>query len=426
MKKRFLTILVMALVACLCIPAFAYEELPVNPDVTGTVTIWGWNEIPIRQAEPYFYEKFPNVKIEYIPVEWGDYLTKFQTSLAAGMDLPNVTWSDRGIRARIFSIDAFEDLSQEPYNFDVTKQFPYLESGLRNDKGEVVGVEWSLNPTGYAYKRSMAQEFFGTEDPEALHELLPDWEAVCKAGLELNENSDGKRFLLNSISDVAATVFNQNTDELIVDNVINTESLKSILSILVDLRDNKCIDPMLAEGPSLNASYTDDDHMLYSICTWSPHYVFEPNDPEGAGRWGIMIPPGGAYNQGGVSFSIPKQAIDKEAAWAFINWFLVSEEGGWVNKNTAKNYTCLTSLYEDEAYITDVNPFFANQDIGEMFFKTLNNDVEIRPLNIYDPIINEAYSLAQQYIIKENYSADQALEIMVQEMMNKASELKVS
>lgn len=53
---------------------------------------------------------------------------------------------------------------------------------------------------------------------------------------------------------------------------------------------------------------------------WPRDYILEPNAPEGAGNWGFMNPPGGAVDDGGSGFSIPKQCAHIKEAWDVLSW----------------------------------------------------------------------------------------------------------
>ena len=72
-------------------------------DYTGTVLFWTWDDNYSNYMNPAFNEIYPNVAFQTAPVQAGDYLQKIQTSMASGLELPDVIYAESDSRIRTCS-----------------------------------------------------------------------------------------------------------------------------------------------------------------------------------------------------------------------------------------------------------------------------------------------------------------------------------
>ncbi len=57
---------------------------------------------------------------------------------------------------------------------ELADQYPYTKDAVTFD-GKLKGVSWQACPMGFMYRRSMAKEVLGTDDPVKIQEALSDW-----------------------------------------------------------------------------------------------------------------------------------------------------------------------------------------------------------------------------------------------------------
>ena len=80
-------------------------------------------------------------------------------------------------------LDIWEDITKEPYNFDTSQVMDYLIPLETSESGIYVGPECP-SVAGLAYKRELAKEFLGTDDPKELEKMLSDWDSFIEKGKE--------------------------------------------------------------------------------------------------------------------------------------------------------------------------------------------------------------------------------------------------
>ena len=299
-------------------------------DYEGTLTMWGWDDAYFETMTKAFQEKYPNVKFEYTPMANGDTLQKYQTALAAGTELPDVAWAIVDSRAKVFELDMWEDLSAEPYNFDINEVFDYLHPKMVNSKGQVCGIEQSMSPAGLAYRKDLALEYLGTDDPKELEEMMPTWEDFIEKGKEVYEKSGGEVYMMQGLADAQQFIREQGAKSWIEDKTIKvTDVLSRSLELACEMRDNNVVDKLEAWTPAWYASFGEGKHIFAGCAPWSIQFNIIPNDPEGesTGHWALMNAPEGNISWGGTTLGISKTCKDKRLAWEFIKFATLSTEG---------------------------------------------------------------------------------------------------
>ncbi len=389
-------------------------------DYEGTLSMWGWDDTYFNTITEAFNEKYPNVKFEYTPMANGDSLQKYQTALATGTDLPDIGWSIVDSRAKVYELDMWEDLSADPYNFDINEVFDYLHPKMVNSKGQVCGIEQCISPAGLAYRKDLAKEYLGTDDPKELEEMLPDWETFIEKGKEVYEKSDGKVYMFPGVADAQQFIREQGANSWIEGDTIKaTESLRKSIELACEFRDNNTADKLEAWSAAWYASFGEGTHIFAGCATWSVPFTIEPNDPEGeeTGHWGLMSAPEGNISWGGTTLGITKTCKDKRLAWEFIKFATLSTEGAEA-LNSIGFMTSAKKPYEENPELKSYkSKWFGDQDLGKVFLEEIIPNIEARPMNLDDNVIHETLNLVTTSINSDpSMDADAAMDQLKEEL----------
>lgn len=392
----------------------------------GTITMWGWDANYIEVVSKEFNKVYPDIKIELTNVGAEDYLQKVQTTMASGGELPDILWGERNFRGKIFEFDIWENLEKEPYNFDKSRVFDYLEPLTSNAKGETIALEQSLTPGAIAYRRDLAKQYFGTDDPKELEALFPTLDAMIEKGKEVQEKSNGEVYMFSSLGELNEIFTAQSQSPLMNGDVVDvTGKMKEVIENVTKVRDAGIVDKLELWSPQWNASFADGKHIFFPAANWAPQYVIKPNDKEGEGRWGLMKPPGEMYSWGGTVFGISKTSENKELAWKFINWLLLTKEGAEASK-LVNFYVPLKEVYEDPQFVSSEDPFFANQDVGKFWMEEIVPEIEVPVLSANDAVVKDSTNLVLNLLNSDHsVDADEALEKLITEVKAKLPDKKV-
>lgn len=413
MKKRVLAILAAATMAAttFTVPVFAESEEPV------TLTYWGWDSNYYQPLIEAYMESHPNVKIEATATEWGDMLTKAQQALASGSELPTIIPMDITLIGNWKKMGITENLLD--YGLDTSKYNPALIEAATDENGKVVGLFENVCPAGIAYKRDLAKEYFGTDDPDELAEMFSSYDAYIEKGKEVAEKSNGEVFMFHSGQAVAEWLYFASDITNVTDDTINmTEKMTDVMGKLIELRDAGAVDSYQNGTAEANATYADDNHIFYPCPDWALTYYIESNDPEGSGNWGLIKAPVG-YSHGGTAMGISSSATEeqKEAAYDFITWAISSEEGAIVAKDKAGYITQDTTIATDEFCKRSDEEFFGGQDISSLYYKDIASSISIAAPSIFDnDIVSVRNDVAQQVMNDKEMTLDDAVKAAVEEL----------
>ena len=91
---------------------------------------------------------------------------------------------------------------------DMADQYQYTKDIVTDSNGAIKGTTWQATPGLFAYRRSIAKDVLGTDDPEAVQEALADWDkfnavaekAAAKGYKMLSGYDDSYRTFSNNVS----------------------------------------------------------------------------------------------------------------------------------------------------------------------------------------------------------------------------------
>lgn len=404
------------------------EGTQAKQEETVKITYWGWDSNYTKPMKEAFEAANPGYELVVTDVAYPDYISKVQQTAASGGELPDILIGESNLRGPLFQMDIWEDLSQESYGVKAEDYFDYSISRSKNTRGELLGIEQSVSPSAMAYKRSAAKNWLGTDDRAELEQKLATVDDYVAAAKEVQQKSDGKAFLFRSAGSVLGWLYTADTTPLVTaDGKLDfTGKMTAILENGCKLRDAGAMDNFTSDTPQANATYSGDLHIFDPCANWNISNGIKANDAEGSGNWGMIIPAGGGYSNGGTIMGISKTSQNKEAAWKFINWCTNSAEGVKASKELVSYYVPTKKYYEDSAYTTDQDPYFAGQDIGALLYQEILPEIKTSSVTPYDSVVQgEVMLLAQAMMADRSMTPEQLLEKGIADVQSKLPDVVV-
>lgn len=71
---------------------------------------------------------------------------------------------------------------------DMAEQYAYTKEIAKNADGEICASAWQSTPGFFMYRRSIAKEVFGTDEPDDIQEILSTWEKFDDAAARLKDS----------------------------------------------------------------------------------------------------------------------------------------------------------------------------------------------------------------------------------------------
>ena len=261
---------------------------------------------------------------------------------------------------------------------DLSEQYQYTKDIVTVD-GTQKGTTWQATPGLFAYRRSIAKDVLGTDDPDEISAMVSDWDSFIETGKKIKESSGGAVNMIPGIDTLVQPLVNQTglrwRDE---NKLMVQENFTDTIELMLKLKEAEIDAGLDVWTPAWNASFGQGNVFCYPGSCWFQSYVIEPNDPEGSGNWGVAEVPGGAYNWGGIWWGMYNQSENKDAVAAWMKYEL-SKEGAQNKYDLIHFYPGVKSAYEDD-YLNKPNEFFGGENVTELYLKEMDEMTVLRPI----------------------------------------------
>ncbi len=401
----------------------AAEEANTNTESVGTdgekLVIWTLAKDLQTFAEKYVEDH--NVQIETVVIEPADYVTKVQTALNGGQTTPDIIVGEPQMLEDFYDAGYFEDLNQAPYNAqDYASQIvDYVWEVGQDSEGIQRAISYQITPAGIYYRRDIASEVFGTDDPDEIGKLFKDYPTILNTAETLK--SAGYRIFA---SDAEINYFSGDS-AWVVDGKLNVDQARlDYMDLVVDLYQNDLTayanqwstpwyQAMAGEVPILTAavqSYADDSVNVwdaeafaeatkdldttqvfaFGLPSWGV-LTLRDNVGETSGNWGVCAGP--AYGFGGGTFiGISAMSEHKDLAWDFLKWVTLDESTAewWIEKSEGDTVSLVSVL---EKHKDDENAVYGGEHLYS-FWQSQAAGIDYSKVTRYDKIINDAWGAA--------------------------------
>lgn len=400
-------------------------------DYKGTLNIWSFTDEPKSAGMiDAFNEVYPNVKVELtvVPMEDNAYSTKLASVLSSGVGAPDVFTSEVSFVKRFANMDYYEDLSKAPYNAEelAKEMVNYTVDLGRNDvDNSIRALTWQAAPGGIYYKRSVAKEYLGTDDPDEVSAMITTMDDLIKTGEKIRDASNGKAFLFPGYGELGYIVRANRSQPWVVDNkLVIDDMMMAYVDEAKIIRDGG-LDAKIGQWtPEWSGAMQGKDTFGFVLPTWGLNYVVKTNAPDTTGDWGLAKAPTPYYN-GGTWMGMYNGSKNKELAWEFIKFTTTNED--WLTE-----YATATGDFVNNNNVIEV---FANSDAanneflgGQNVYKTYSEmvpDINGKLVTDYDETINNKWSEALDLYITGEKSKEDFLKQFKEEVKSAFPDITV-
>lgn len=329
MKKTLSLLLVLSLVLSLGLTA-AYAQ------GKETLNVWAFTDEVPKQIEKYlelnpdFAAKY-DVKTTIIATTDGAYQPALDQALAAGgVDL---YCAEAAFVLKYTQGDAagfaapYKDLGIDLAAVEQAQIAPYTVDIGTNPNGDLVALGYQATGGAFIYRRSIAKDVFGTDDPAEIGKKVgPGWDKFFEAAKALREKGYG---IVSGDGDIWHAVENSSESGWVVDGKLNLDPKReAFLDLSMQLKKDDLHNDtqdwtdawfadMKGEGPKGIFGFFGP--------AWLINYVMAGNSGgtkpgEGTfGDWAVCEPPVGFF-WGGTWVLAGAGSQHKEAVGKIINW----------------------------------------------------------------------------------------------------------
>lgn len=317
---------------------YSEEDLRVagEGELSGELTIYTYTtEVSIHALA--FQKQHPNVQIKIVTRSTTDgYFEQLKATLSqeAGPDV--VALEAAFVKEAVEMDGLLSDLSDLRPEAEKIEMYPYvLGVGTDAKSGELRGLSFQFTPMMVYYRRSLAREYFGTDDPEKIQALLSNMDQFTKAAQTVHEKSSGKTYMIASFQDLERLFLGERSGPWVVNGKLNIDpEMQEYMTTSKTFVENGYSSSekqwYLIWFGGLDDRVTDQSGspmqvFCYILPPWGLSYLIPSNGQSTLGDWAAVPGPVQAA-WGGTWLGVPENAQNKELAREFISFATLNEK----------------------------------------------------------------------------------------------------
>jgi len=417
---------------------------PIEDRTSKTINVWSFT-VEVPDAIQRFKELNPgfdyDINVTVIPTDGGGYQQALsQALLAGGPDAPDIftaesafvlnhSQADLAHISLPYSIVFGEDVMGKVRAAEIATYA--WELGTRLTDNELVALPFQATGSAFIYRRSLATEIWGTDDPATIESKVgPGWDKFLVAAEEAKAKGIA---ILPGEGDAWQAIRSGATTPWVVDGKLNLDSHRAqYLDIGNALYNNDYTLKAGAWGESWFGAMggTTEPPVLGLLGpAWLINYVMVDNVGDTWGDWAICNPPTGFSWGGTWVFANGRGFAELEGMRTLIEWITLDTSDSGFQYKFANG-----SLFEDSVLFPDKAEAFFNGEFtkdtvasGVVMAKS-NGEVSILDgqnmfdvfipaganasgagFGPYDETINAAFADQAEQFFMGNKSRDQAI-----------------
>ena len=258
-----------------------------GPKQTSPLQIWSFTNEILTMAKAYEKEH-PGVKTNYtmIPMTNGEYQTKLLATLGTDQ-APCVVALEAAFVKSYVEADYLADLGELMPDAKAANVYPFVYEVGTDPAGVTKAYSYQATPGALFYRRSLAKEYFGTDDPAKIQEILGDMDKYAAAAEVVKQKSNGNTYMVASNGDFQNLFFANRAKPWVVDNTLTVDPMvDKMLATAKLFRDNgyEARATQWQEGwfAGMNDTLVDAEGnpkqiFSYFLPTWGLPYVLAPH-----------------------------------------------------------------------------------------------------------------------------------------------------
>jgi ABC-type glycerol-3-phosphate transport system substrate-binding protein len=334
-------------------------------EVGGTLDIWSFTN-ELNTFALAYQEAHPEVTVNYtlIPMTSGEYQTKVKAAISSG-DVPDVIGLESAFVREYVESDMLMDLNDLLPLAEEMESYQFMLD-VGTYEGVTKAYSYQATPGALFYRRSLAKEYFGTDDPVEIQEIFRDMDHFKAAAEIIKQKSNGNTFTVCSIGDFNGPFIATREKPWVVDGKLTIDrKVEEMMDIDKEFREKGYEAQATQWGAGWYAGMNDSlrdaagnkkQIFCYFLPTWGLPYVLMPNSKpktvddmtvgtDTAGDWACIDGPV-SYQWGGTWMGIMSDSKNAATAKDFIKFATLNEQ-------TLENWAL--GVYTNE-YLKKIDP----------------------------------------------------------------------
>jgi ABC-type glycerol-3-phosphate transport system substrate-binding protein len=352
MRKSIWLLLSLVLISSLVLAACGGGSVPAGDEPAGdaptgdaptgprVLKVWSFTN-EIRTMAIAFEGANPGVEVDVqytmIPMTDGEYQTKLKAALGTA-DAPDVIALEAAFVKEYVEADFLADLNDLLPLSEELKTFPAVVQVGTHD-GVTKAFSYQATPGAFFYRRSIANECLGTDDPDAIQAMVDSVDKYLEVAATIKECGSGDYFTVGTPGEMFNPFLANRSQPWIVDGALVIDPMvEEYVDFAKVMRDEgyESQASQWTEGwfagmndTLVDANGTSKKVFSYFLPTWGLPYVLIPNstsdNTDTGGDWAMINGPL-AYQWGGTWVGAMKDSPNLDLAKEFVAFVALNEE----------------------------------------------------------------------------------------------------
>jgi len=377
--------------------------------------MWPTNDQHIPQQFPFLKQVLPNADYDVVVVPGGDFWTKLRATFVAGSGAPDITlleisWISQAVNSPGALVEITPYVNQNwPGLMD--KFFPAPVKAAQDAKGLQMAFPKEIGPGVLYYRMDLLQKAgFPTVDPDAMHKLLPDWDALFQQSAKFAQK--GQIWPFAAADDILGRRYAQLGWASVQDGKPNLQAPEIMDALTLAKKFFDAGYTAEIQGDALNAAVAGSKIGFYQAASWWESVLVHGSDPKGIGQWHLTDAAGGGFDQGGDFYAVTTQCQGgdngKLTAMKAIQWFATDShkfDFAWQQDLSPGAYM---PLFDSDPITKQPIPYLGGQVVGD-YVKRAAATMKAPVLDPRQGIVTAALAKAEDAVLHKGTDIKQAL-----------------
>ncbi len=416
MMKKAVAKIMTTLLSVATLGAVALSGAACGGKGDNTLVYWCFDEAMRRQVERFYpSEEERGYKIEIEVMTLDNMLSKLDSGLRTGKNLPDVVALEGASFKRYIDGKLMENLDElKEFTSDM---YDYTVEAATAEDGHLYAMATNVTPGVFAYRRSIAKEVFGTDEPAEIQKHFDSWEQFLDSAQALKQK-DYK--VLSSYMDIAKVFFGgrekgwvDGDNKLVIDGSL-TEGTDSLMETARSLKTNDYSNETAENTGAWFSDISGKKVFGYFQATWGIYSNLERNSTSASsgetsyGDWAICEGPSNFF-EGGTFHAVVKGTDMQKQAKEFVKFFSTDKNylKTWAKENSdfMNSKSAMRELAEDTTY---TNKFLGGQNPYSIFCNAAEQ-INGKIITQYDGTINGQFKSWATYYAEGQHGKDKCV-----------------
>lgn len=405
----------------------ATVETPATTEDTDTAStdkfyIYSWNTEFETMINDYFLKDNPQYKDRIVYVNTGGSET-YQEKIDAVLNTPD---AEEAPDLMLLEADYIKKYVSSDYTLpisdlgitdaDYADQYAYTLKIPEDERdGSIKALSWQAAPGVMIYRRSLAEKYLGTQEPDKVQEYVKDMDAFLETARKINKDSNGATKMLSGNDDMFRVYMAARTQPWVTDDVLSIDDkMLEYMDFNKTLEEENLTNKTSQWTEQWNSNVQSDNTFAYMGSTWFVQWTLMQNSGEkGAagstyGDWAMCKGPQ-TYYWGGTWIAATQGCSDKGLAAEIIKYFTCNKDAMYNYSVNAKDYvnnkSAIQQIIDDGKGKFD---FLGDQEYYSVFADSAEA-IDVSTMTAYDQNINAAFATQVTEYSNGNKDKDTAI-----------------